>query len=312
MNQMLLLALILLATFGLAGLILSGLLALAWHAGLRRVRATALDLIGLRLAPAVGALLVTLAIALPAFLGFEPHREEEAAGPWLLALAALGAACLMAGVWRAWRACDAARALLMRCRPESGGRAAALPPLHLVDSAEPLVAVVGAWRPRIVATESVRAACSGEEFRAVLAHEAAHLAAHDNLKLLLLTATPDALGLTPLARALTESWRAAAEGEADDRATRGDGARRLALASALIKVARLLAGRHSPQPALGMSVAADEVPERVRALLGPPARPPRARILLVLAAAALLMPLAALPRYALLHELMEQLVGLGR
>jgi len=174
------------------------------------------------------------------------------------------------------------------------------------------VAVIGAWRPRIVATESVRAACNAEEFRAVLAHEAAHLAARDNLKLLLLTAAPDALAQTPLAAVLTERWRAAAECEADQCATGGDHDRRLALASALIKVARLLKSRRAPHPALGMPVAADDVPARVRALLEPPVPRAPGRILASLVGGALLIPLLALPRYALLHELIEQLIALGR
>jgi beta-lactamase regulating signal transducer with metallopeptidase domain len=184
--------------------------------------------------------------------------------------------------------------------------------VHVVDAAEPLVAVIGAWRPRIVATESVRAVCNAEEFRAVLAHEAAHLAVRDNLKLLILVAAPDALALSPVAAALTERWRAAAECEADERATAGDSERRLALASALIKVARLLKSRSAPQPALGMPVAADDVPGRVQALLGPPAPQARGRVLVALLGGALLIPILALPRYALLHELIEQLIALGR
>lgn len=310
MNPVVLLALVLLATFGLVSLVLSGVIALAWRAGLTRLGATSLDLLSLRLLPTAGALLVVLTVVLPAFLGFEPRHEQEAAGPALIVLAALAAAGLAGGIWRGGRAVRAARALLGRCRPgpERAGREA----VHVVETAEPLVAVIGAWRPRIVATESVRAACDAEEFHAVLAHEAAHLAARDNLKLLLLTAAPDALALTPLAATLTERWRAAAEREADQRATGGDLGRRLALASALIKVARLAKGREAPHPALGMPAAADDVPGRVRALLAPPARPVRARIVMVLAGWALLMPLVALPRYALLHELIERLVGLGR
>jgi hypothetical protein len=80
----------------------------------------------------------------------------------------------------------------------------------------------------------------------------------------------------------------------------------------LIKVARLVKSREASHPALGMPVARDDVPGRVRVLLAPPARPMRARIVLVLASWALLMPLVAVPRYAVLHELIEQLVGLGR
>jgi Zn-dependent protease with chaperone function len=309
-NPAAVLGLVLLATLGLVGLSLSAVLALAWRAGLERLGATSLDLLGLRLLPSAGALLIALAVVLPAFLRFEPRQEHEVAGPVLLVLAGLAAAGLVGGFWRGWRACRAARALLDCCRPgpdRIGGDS-----VHVVDAAEPLVAVIGAWRPCIVASESVRAACNAEEFRAVLAHEAAHLAAHDNLKLLMLVAAPDALPLTPLAALLTERWRAAAESEADQRATRGDCERRLALASALIKVARLMKTRSAPHPALGMPVATDDVPGRVRALLGPPAARARGRILAALGAAALVIPLLALPRYAQLHELIERLIALGR
>lgn len=310
MTPGLLLALVLLAAFALAGLALAALLGIAWHAGLRRLSFASVDLVGLRLAPAVGALVVVFAVVLPAFLSFEPEREQETAGPWLIILAGIAAACLAAGLWRAWRALRAARALLTHCHLDPG-RARQEAAVHIVEASEPLVAVVGAWRPCVVASGSVQAACDGEEFRAVLAHEAAHVAARDNLKLLLLIAAPDALAMTPLASGLTERWRAAAESEADARATGGDCGRRLALASALIKLARLV-NRRDVHAALGMPVAADDVPARVRALLEPPLRPLRPRLLAALASCALLIPLLALPRYALLHELIERLVGLGR
>jgi Zn-dependent protease with chaperone function len=310
MSPAALLGLVLLATLGLVGLLLSALLALLWHAGLERLGATSRDVFGLRLLPSAGALLVALTVVLPAFISFEPHQEHEAAGPVLIVLAALAAAGVSGGLWRGWRACRAARALLESCRP--GPDRVGDATVHVVHAAEPLVAVIGALRPRIVASESVRAACSAEEFGAVLAHEAAHLAARDNLKLLMLLAAPDALALTPVAAALTERWRAAAEREADQRATRGDPERRLALAAALIKVARLVQCRATAQAALGMPVASDDVPGRVQALLGPPAARARGRILAALGAAALLVPILALPRYALLHELIERLIALGR
>jgi hypothetical protein len=61
-----------------------------------------------------------------------------------------------------------------------------------------------------------------------------------------------------------------------------------------------------------MPVAADDVAGRVRGLLAPPAGAVCPAIALALALCALLLPLIAVPRYALLHELIERLVALGR
>jgi beta-lactamase regulating signal transducer with metallopeptidase domain len=180
-----------------------------------------------------------------------------------------------------------------------------------VDVAEPLAAVVGAWHPRIVTAESVKSACSHDEFQQVIAHEAAHIQAWDNLKLLLLVATPDALAWTPLDTALTNRWRAAAEREADQRATGDDPRKRVALASALIKVARLLNTSNRGRRGLSMPAVIDDVPSRVRHLLEPPTQPFPATILHVLASCAVVIPVAALPLYALVHEVIELLVGFG-
>lgn len=311
MNSAVLLVLVLLASFALAVVVLAGLVALLWRALARRRRWSSLELLALRLLPAGGALLIALTVVLPAFLRYEPHGEHEAVGPWLWGLASLAVACLVHGLWRGARACRAARALLDRCGPAAPRRAGPGQVVEVVDSPEPLVAVVGAWRPRLLAAASVRAACTPEEFRAVLAHEMAHLAARDNLKLLALFAAPDVLAWTPLAGCLTVRWRAAAEHEADERATGAVRERRLALAAALIKVARLVQKDDGASPALGMPVAADDVVGRVRELLAPPACAPRRGLAPALLAAALLLPLLALPGYALLHELIERLVALG-
>jgi Zn-dependent protease with chaperone function len=304
-----LLGLVLLASYGLTSLLLSAVLAVAWRAGLSRMAAASLDFLSLRLLPSAGALMIALAVVLPAFVRYEPHREDESVGPWMIVLAAFALVCVAHGLWRGWRACGAARALLRRARfhePYSiHGQA-----VHIVGIPVPFIAVVGAWRPRIITTESVRAACSQDEFREVLAHEAAHVATNDNLKLLLLVAAPDALALTPLAETLLGRWQMAAEREADERATGDDRHRRVALASALIKVARLVSNHRRPL-ALGMSVATDDVPGRVRRLLAPPARPTRAVILHILAGCGALTALIAPSHYAFLHELIEQLVRLG-
>lgn len=313
MSPAVMLGLVLLAAFGLATLILALAVALAWRAGLQRTPATSAELLMLRLLPAAGGLVLVLTVVLPAFLSQEPHQSREAAGPLLMALAAWALLTLGLGGWRAWRACAAARALLRNCGPVGRSLMVNGRKVGVVAVADPIVAVVGAWRPQIVAAECVLSVCSADEVQQVMAHEAAHVRARDNLKQLLLIASPDMLGWTRAGAALLQRWRTAAELEADQRATGDDSRRRLALAAALIKVARALGAAERAHPALSMPVAADEVDARVRRLLAPPrSLPGRAGLLTALLASALLLPLAALPLYPTVHELIEALVRLGR
>jgi hypothetical protein len=309
-NAALMLGIVLLATFGLVALVLAGVVALAWQMGLSRVRLASVDVLALRLFPVIGALLFAVTIVLPAFLSFEPHRDREAAGPLLLGLGALALLTLAHGVWRGWRAWAAARSLLRRCGRATRSVVENGQIVQVVDVAEPVVAVIGGWRPQVVAAECIITACSRDEFRQVVAHEAAHVFARDNLKLLLLLACPDALAWTAVGRALSERWRTAAEFAADQCAAGDDPNKRVALASALIKVARLFdTGQRGPQT-LAMPVAMDDVEGRVRQLLAP-AHAASGTISKVLGCFALLMPLVVLPLYALVHELIETLVNFG-
>lgn len=310
MNPSLLLGLVLLAMFALTTLILSGLVAFSWNAGLHRVLATSGDLLTLRLIPVVGGALVVLGVVLPAFLRYEPHRKHEEAGPLVIILAAFALVTLGHGIWRAWRACAAARALRKSCGPVKRWMVANGQPVQVVEVSEPIVAVIGGWRSHIIAAERVVSACSQEELQQVLAHEAAHVAAGDNLKQLLLLASPDALAWTSLGATLARRWRIAAEYQADQRAAGDDARRRVALAAALIKVARLVASVQRPSPVLSIPVAVDDVEGRVRRLLAPP-DPLPTRALKYVGVCALLAPLVALPLYAWIHLLVEALVRLG-
>jgi BlaR1 peptidase M56 len=302
------LALVLLAAFGLAALMLSAVLALAWHSGLGRARLTSGDLLAARLFPVGGGLIVVLTGVLPAFLLYEPAHEPEAIGPLVIALALLALATLMHGVARGGRAYLAARRILRDVGSPEPASAFAV-----VDAAEPIVAVVGGWRPRIIAARSVLTACEPDEWRQVLAHEAAHVVALDNLKFLLLLASPDALAWTPLAASLKARWRAATEFEADERAAGGDPRKRVALASALLKVARLSSRGPGPRAELSISVASADVEERVRRLLRHEQSdtPRRLRVREALGACALLVPPIAVPLYPRIQDLTELLVRLG-
>jgi len=311
MSSALKLGIVLLAAYGLAALLLVGLVAIAWHAGLKRVRMAPSDLLALRLVPVAGAWLFAVTVVLPAFLSHEPHHDHEAVGPLLLILAAFALLTLVHGICRGWVAWRAARTLLQACGParrcvvDNGYR------IDVVDVAKPFIGVIGAWRPQVVTAECVISACSPDEFRQVLAHEAAHLSARDNLKLWLLLACPDALAWTPLSKTLLERWRTEAEFAADQRAAGNYPGKRVALASALIKVARLFDTSHCARNPLTMPVALDDVEGRVRRLLAPPHAATPARIGTVLLSVALIVPVAALPLYAPVHELIETLVAFG-
>jgi hypothetical protein len=312
MNPAVMLCLVLLATFGLSTLLLSGLVALAWRAGLQPRLIATTDLLTLRLLPTVASVLLVLTVVLPAFLSQEPHHQREAAGPLLLTLAAFSLVALGHGLWRARQACVDAEVLLRACGPVKRRLLDSGLEIEVVDVAEPIVAVIGSWHPRVIAAECVVSACSPAEFQQVIAHEAAHLFARDNLKQLLLLASPDALAWTPLGTELIERWRGAAELDADQRASGSDPSKRLALASALIKVARAFGRGHVVRPALSMPIVADDVEGRVRQLLAPPTSLPRTRTgAITVGLWLLLLPTAALPLYHWVHEFIEALVGAG-
>jgi len=313
-----LLCLVLLALYSLACVSLSALVAISWRAGLKARLRSSENLLFMRLLPSAGALLLVLAVALPAFLIFEPPRESEVGGPALWALAMFSLIILGDGVRRGWCAWAAAREILRHCAPEKRGSAAENRwsaaqgrDVEIADVAEPIVAVIGGWRPRIVAARRVLDACSLGEFHQVIAHEAAHVQARDNLKLLLLIASPDPLAWLPAGAALAQNWRIAAEFEADERATGSDPRKRVALASALVKVARLATGSNRSMAALSMPVAADDVEGRVRRLLAPSPARCRKITLRGLAACAVLIAVFAVPLYAPIHQFIEGLVALG-
>jgi Zn-dependent protease with chaperone function len=306
------LCLVLLGTFGVVAALLSAVVACGWRAGLHRVPKTANEVFALRLLPAAGAGLVALGVVLPAFLLNEPARDVEQLG-WLLpGLALLALAMLADGIRRGCHAWWAAGRLAGRWTAVGRTATADGRPVDIVDVEQPIVAVLGAWRPRIVAARRVVAACDAEELALVLAHECAHVAARDNLKLLALVASPDLLAWLPAGAALMRQWRAAAELEADARATDVEGRKRVTLAAALVKVARLASGANRPLPALTMPVAGDDVAGRVRQLLRP-AQPLVRRVTGRRAvAAALVMVMLAVPFLATVHHWTEALVSVGR
>jgi len=224
----------------------------------------------LRLIPA-GAALAAGALVAVSFLDYEPRGDENIG--WMVpALGGVGAILVAASLWRATRIALATRRLVREWLET--GEPIALPgisrPALAVSSSFPVVAVVGIARPTLVIARSVLQACSPEELDAVLAHEKGHIDRRDNLRRLLMHAAPDAVTWIPGSARLASTWRAAIEEAADDEAAAAGEAGRLALAAALVKIAKLAAGMPLQQLMPVSTVyCGDSINTRVRRLLEP-------------------------------------------
>jgi len=313
-----------LAVLVAVALIVSALasLAAAWaHARLRARLALqpaavrARRLLALALVPSLAGL-TAAALAALAWLAHEPRLAPEQPGLPLLFVGGAGLGLLAGRVAAAVRDVLRVRAMVARFRRE-GGELAGLPlPALRATHPFPVAALAGVWRPRLLVSEGVLAALEADELEAVVAHELAHLGARDNLKRLLLAASPDPLALSPWGRRLRAEHFAAAEAAADAHAaTRVPAA---VLAAAIVKVASLVpaSGR------LDLATAAfhDEgsLAARVHALVGAsaaarpelePTRRPRAARLATGALLAALLG-SGLALLAPLHALLERLVRL--
>jgi Zn-dependent protease with chaperone function len=264
--------------------------------------------LALRLVPPAVALIAGCAFVVPGFVLHEPAHSAERPGLTVLLLAAAGLLLAVATARRALRAWHATRRLVARWRRTARPleRPRTPTPAFRIADPYPVVAVVGVLRPRLYLAGSVLRALTPAELSAVLEHEAAHMAARDNLKRWLLACAPS-LGWHGAARRLEIAWEQAAEQEAD-RGSRGA----LELASALVKTARLApAAAQLGVPAVAFHAGGD-VARRIRSLVeGAPLAPRerkgiRTALLAVVVAGAASLPFA----WPLAHRWAETLIHL--
>jgi len=261
-----------LATFAAAGALASSVvLWLARRSAPAAPHARAATLFRLRLLPVVVAMLATIQ-GVVSFVVFEPRGEDETIGRVLVGLAIAAAGLLSVGAFRLAHAGLATRRALRQwmttAHPiELEGLNV---PAFAVDSAFPVVAVVGMIRPQVIIARSVLAACPADELRAILSHEQQHLARRDNLRRAVLTWLPDVLSFLPAGSALIAMWHDATEAVADDAASELGPTGRVSLAAALLRVARL-APAGSPVISLPASALyrGEDIAERVHRLLAP-------------------------------------------
>ena len=278
--------------------------------------------LALRLFPAAASAAFVAGVFVPSYWRFEPRDFVEGFDVTLTMLAA-GAALLLAGscargagAW--WRAARRARAWTRTAEPlDLKGVNGIGVPAFRIDAPQAVMALVGILRPRLLVTRGLIDALTPEELAASIAHEAAHHRAWDNLKRLAMLGAPDLLRGTSVARRLEHEWAASAEHMADAAASEVTGrAARLALASALVKVARLV-----PPPApiaepISTLLGGGEIAERVQHLIddGPERAAPRPRglsswaVRCAAAAAAIAFGYGYAPLLAAVHTATEILV----
>jgi Zn-dependent protease with chaperone function len=224
----------------------SSMAALLWRAfepraQRRTASARAQTLFALRVIPAGVAVVCVAALLLPAYIAHEPRQNADEFSFKIAALAAISATGLLLAAWRGIAAWVATRRLvnnwLRSAEPIKLNQTPV--PAYRLRHPFPVVAVIGAFRPRLFIAGHLFNQLSQEELAAVIAHERGHLAARDNLKRALLRACRDVLMIAPCGRSLDRAWAENSEAAADEYAARNDSEGALELASALIKIARL-------------------------------------------------------------------------
>jgi len=202
------------------------------------------------------------------FLEYEPAWTAERPGVLLISAAA-AALCLVALVLvRSLRALEQAIGC-SRLMPQCAQLLRNGQSVYVVDSEYPVAAVTGLFKARLVLSNSLLRECAADEIDVIIAHEVAHVNRADNVVRALMLALPDPLRLLTSGRGIESAWVAAAEEAADDDAAGETEERRVALASALVRVAAL--ARTAPpawMPALAF-FKGENLERRVRRLLEP-------------------------------------------
>lgn len=270
-------------TLVLAMLLTVNALATAATAGLWRVfrqplglctaRTRAEILFVMRIGPPVISIIWIAAFIIPSWLIFEPYSTDETVSLQLAIIAtvsALGVGCAVWRVVRSWRATHKLlRNWIFNAIPiELEGVKV---PTFLLQHPFPIIAVVGTFRPRLFIAEHVLQSLSKDELAAAIAHEYGHMAAHDNLKRALLRASRAGLLMFPCGRSLDRAWSEASESAADEHAAQQSSSVALNLASALVRIARMIPCEdRQVMPSSAFLVGGEEtrgVKARVRRLL---------------------------------------------
>jgi len=215
----------------------------------------------LRILPGLMSVLCVGGIFIPAYVAHEPRQTTEIVTSPLGLLAAVSLCGIGFSVWHGISAGIATRRLVRNWKEHAVPvqiRDIRIPAFRIVHPF-PVIAVVGAFRPRLFIADRVFRSLSGDEIAAAVSHENGHLVAGDNLKHALLLVCRNILTHIPLGRSMDRAWVEAVESAADERAARGGAEAALDLASALVKVARLVPKGSSPAVPAGISLVSNDL-----------------------------------------------------
>lgn len=258
----------------LASLVMAGLWRVAGKAtNTWTAAARARLLFSLRTLPAILAFLSVALLLIPSYLAYEPRHTAETVSVKLGLLAFLSATGIAVSVYRGIAAHRATAKLTSDWL--NHGQPIQIAGIDIeayrIDHAFPLIAIVGFLRPQLFIARQVLDILTPEEISAAVAHENGHLAARDNLKRGLLHACRDALLIIPSGRLLDRAWSEASEEAADENAANKGNGVALDLASALVKIARMIPQGARPTMPAGVFLLGDDqkkgVKSRVRRLI---------------------------------------------
>jgi len=229
----------------------------------------------MRIGPPVLAIIVIVVFMIPSYLAYEPHATDESVSWKLGLLATISAIGVGLAIWRGLRSWLATRSLLNDWLTSSTRVEieAITVPTFILQHSFPIIAVVGALRPGLFIASHVFESLTQEELVAALAHEYGHLAARDNFKRSVMRVSRAALLIIPCGRSLDRAWSEASESAADEYAAQQSSLVALNLASALVRIARMIPkGQQQILPASvsGFLSNSDDVPGvkgRVRRLV---------------------------------------------
>jgi hypothetical protein len=252
---------------------LSALVVLAWRItrrdGGKPCSWSANFLFGLRMFPFAASTVIAVFFTFPSFWFMERAALDEDAGTFILAACSL--LILSAGLFRVLRAESKTMTAVTRWTPgeRNVGSGTPFTPTLSASLGAPALILVGIRKPRVLVSDMAAIVLSSRELQVAVRHELGHKRSWDNLRKVLISATP-----VPGMSSLESAWREAAELAADDAAvsSRQDA---LDLAAALIKLSR--SSKQWSEPALASTLVSgsSSISLRVKRLIEWRMSPPR-------------------------------------